>query len=444
MPLDDTTANAIYSSNLENLRRGGGILGGGVGAVGGGLLGHAVGRSFKSPVGRGISAGVGALGGGIAGALAGKRLGALSATPMTNSQLRKLEETLAAQPVPQDDLYGVMPPAYLEGYKDAAAKFAGSRWREAIRSGEVMGPAAETLKTQMGVDPLREASGLATGWANKARASGYTSHVLSSPWQTFKGAIGRVFRRKGAPPLTGMLGARMSGSPALVHPFSQSTLSFPHKNLGLLKDVGGDTAKQISESPKLLEQFQGSVLGHEGSELSALGRMGGLRDPMTMMSRGYMPVDATEQAFKKMYDAGGGLARRVSDPSTRFLLGQRSLYQNAAKGSHASPQVLLEEIRNNRMLSPEIQSFWKQTRNLTGELPAIEAVTGTAGRLAKKNLPSLSRAILKNNNVGRFALEQAFEEGAKRTPFSKLRELISNAGGAAAKAGNTAVNNFVR
>jgi len=444
MPLDDTTANAIYSSNLENLRRGGGVVGGGVGGVGGGILGRTVGNAFgsgKSPLARGIGTGVGLVGGGIAGALAGRRLGELSATPVTNRQLKYLEDHMAAndRELPPQELYDVMPPEYQEGYKAAMAKFAGSRWREAIRSGEVMGPAAEKLKSTMGVDPMREASGLAKGWANKARASGYTSHVLSSPWQSFKGAVGRVFRRKGAPPLTGMLGARMIGSPALVHPFSQSTLSFPHKNLGLLKDVGGDAAKQITESPKLLEQFQGSVLGHEGSELSALGRMHGLRNPMTMIAKGYMPVESPgEGALKQMYESGSGLAKRISDPSLREVLKAKALMFGPAVGSHASPQVLLEEIRNNRMLSPEIQQFWKQTRNMTGELPAIEAVTGTAGRLAKKNLPNLSRTILKNNNVGRFALEKAFDAGSAGTPFSKLRDLISNAGG------GTAVKNFVR
>jgi hypothetical protein len=65
--------------------------------------------------------------------------------------------------------------------------------------------------------------------------------------------------------------------------------------------------------------------------------------------------------------------------------------------SHLSPEIVLEEMRNVRGMSPRTQKLIEALRRLTGELPLIERAAGTGARvvLPKHDIQAISQKILK-------------------------------------------------
>lgn len=310
-------------------------------------------------------------------------------------------------------------------------KLATSRWREAIRSGEVPpGPAAEQLKTRMGVDPGREAEGLVAGWRGKAKAYGVDPIEIKFKeyprliQESLAGNAGSAekLRRQGRSALDitqglGPAGVSPSGTPFSV-PSLEAALVSPRR------------MPKYFSSPSLRQQFHGAILGHESSELSAARRTGALQD----LNKGlnvYRPgLGAEVRALAggvgtNVFDRFARMAGKPewSNPELTRHLVLRSPAGGIGQGRHADASVLLDEVRNTRMLSPETQTLLQDLRKRTGEWPSISEAIGPTGQVPRHRMTEIGRRLSAPHAARGAHLSGLFNEGM-RSPLSGLKALI--------------------
>ncbi len=258
-----------------------------------------------------------------------------------------------------------------------------SRWREAIRSGEISGPQAEMLKQRMGVDPFREAEGLAQGAQNMASRRGYKTNTyrardigqnLFKDFQRRGGslrALGNAARAQARMlPEAPILAGSLLGGGAVTFPQQKQIVHLPEllqRNTRQL--MGSDAAKQMR--PTDWRSVTGIMKGHEGSETRYIDK------PLNPKGYKVMNPAITGRHMKAMGRAGRfaavltgqersgllrNLANKLPDTPASFL----------TSGRHADPRVLLEEIRNSRMFSPQFQTAMTRLRRRTGEYDHLE------------------------------------------------------------------------
>ena len=309
-------------------------------------------------------------------------------------------------------------------------KLSTSRWREAIRSGEIMpGPEAEALKSRMGVDPVREAEGLIKGWRGRAEARGIPAIELSNfrkyldpARQAFQGdSEARKMLVQHAKALQGL---STMASPAGVLPNGVSA-SLPAMESML---VAGASPKQLPRyltNPAFRHEIHGAILGHEGSEMSASRNMdlSDFAQGHNVYRKGLAPEISAVTAgagVKGLNRLGEMLGKpEIAPPELSRLMALHSPMGGITAGSHADARVLLEEIRNTRMLSPETQQFMTNLRHRTGELPGIRAATGYhLGAGAPKNMLILGR--IPKGRMGEIAQKVHAEQAARGTQLGGL------------------------
>ena len=272
-------------------------------------------------------------------------------------------------------------------------KVATSRWREAIRSGELAPSDAETLKTRMGVDPLREAQGLSKGWRGKADYHGFapmTQVESELPIRPVEGSrVGEKQLRSVQPNVKKYkdIGPHtyMGRKPVTRHTF------VPYYS-GEVTDLAARLqGRRGAEAGKHIQgELTGLTAGHEGSELVEL--MKGIR-------KGRIDLNKPR--------------------TTRW-----------ANLSHFSPRVILEEVRNARMLSPQTRATMLRLRRKV-ELPEIALQIPTQKgtnqlQLPRHQLERYSRKIQKSPNISRMMFDPRYGSRKVRNNWLKtLRKYVS-------------------
>jgi len=319
-------------------------------------------------------------------------------------------------------------------------KAATSRWREAIRSGLLSLREAEKLKKSMGVDPQREAAGLTKKWlgiakrkgsipltrtgpqGNYVRADGSKSipsnlqDALAPPTETAAYSfVNPVTKYKSLSPAEikktfGRHADDVAEALATKHPLLRApshTYVDPHFKGDILQGFLGKrppsnpqfpvNTKELSRmSPRDREQLVGLMRSHEASELAST-----VKHPLISPQRG---VD---------------LGR------------QRKVHQ------HDSARVLLEEMRDSRMLSPRVQQMLKNLRSSPTDMLGVRypehrelglltsVVPPAAGTnrlyIPKHQVPKLTRKV---TEVHRGLLTPPLTEGFSASPEFR-RELLA-------------------
>jgi len=87
--------------------------------------------------------------------------------------------------------------------------------------------------------------------------------------------------------------------------------------------------------------------------------------------------------------AGGLLGREtIPDEFVPTIVNQIAEKGNLTQGTHTSPKILMNELRNSRMLSPRTQKAWGTVRNATNEFSSFPEKDLTALQIP----PSTSQA----------------------------------------------------
>lgn len=310
-------------------------------------------------------------------------------------------------------------------------KQATSRWREAIRSGEVApGPEAERLKSRMGVDPGREAEGLISGWRGKAQAHG------ADPLEIKLREYPRLIRESlsGNSAAAENLGRQGKGALEVAKQFSPAgvTPAGTAYSMPLLEGlmVRPRHLPKYLASSSLRQQLHGAILGHESSELSAARRTGALQDINKGLNiyRSGLGADVKALAAGAGQNVFGRLARMAGKPElanqdiTRMLV-MHSPAGGIAVGRHADPSVLLEEVRNTRMLSPEAQTLLRDLRKRTGEWESMSSAIGPTGLIPRHQMPEIGKRLAAPHAARGAQLAELFNEGA-RSPLSGFKALL--------------------
>lgn len=275
-------------------------------------------------------------------------------------------------------------------------KLATSRWREALRSGEVLGDEAERLKHRMGVDPVREAAGLDRGTKNILERQGYELKNMSAT-DTAK----RMWARRKDLPLGVNLkseyntaaGSILGGGGATI-PDAFEVAVQPQVLRRKMKTLGGDAAKGMK--PTDWKQLQSLLTRHEGDEVLQASKVRP-GDP------GYRLLNPDQQFQSKLLNKGPsarlGLLATGGNPADNLSANAAAdsviaTTPGSQSGMHRSPEVILNERRNQRMLSPATQDLMSRVRDTTGEnvhmRKAIQDAGLPEGRIPKGQLRSLS------------------------------------------------------
>lgn len=276
------------------------------------------------------------------------------------------------------------------------SKTAVSRWREAIYSGELPLEQREKLKAYMGSTPERFMEGSAKGRAAVLDRAGYR---VVEP----EAKIRNAFKQYRAKELSGKeLAEIISENFAIAQTGSQSsalTKSITHtptKDLSnfapitiLNKNIPNEerrsVLKRLFRDPSLRKELETLVLNHEAGESTldvVKGGSGAFQvpssktpKPVSLLRRpGMAASSATVGALDAL--AGEHIGPHIPSMGTtphkkpleyiaRIL--NRKVHDPHPMGMHATPEVLLHELRGSRMMSPELQSIQRNVRNITGE-----------------------------------------------------------------------------
>lgn len=320
--------------------------------------------------------------------------------------------------------------AYEQGFYSVfqLIKTATSRWREAVRSGELGLEGGEALKARMGVDPLREAEGMYTGWRQRARKAKYDA--FEPKVRGIPGAVQSLINNGMTPQFENRLQVAKAVSGNGVVPVLKATTVSPDAAAALLLD--NKSRLKYLGSQNFRRQLGGALASHEGSEISHAGQLA--------KSKIYQSFIDNEVGRRNAQIAGGivgpveaslkAMGQIPKDYTTtiaeRSMAGLQGPLSQVISGAHASPRVLLEEVRNNRMLSPDVQNAMLKLRGKGEgqELRNIKAVTGDNLNIPRKSIPGMSRTMYASNEKVLNMLRGEFAKGEAQGGKGLLRNTL--------------------
>lgn len=320
------------------------------------------------------------------------------------------------------------------------SKEATSRWREALRSGEVSGEAAEALKRKMRVQPGREGRGLVRGARNIAARKGFDFTVYHSPLDVLSKLVkadGRNQLARAVTELYGGIGGGGAGVSFMAGPTPTTVrrggvFGFPAKANAKKNKLFIDQIRKrltAAESANLFDLF----MSHEGSEAKHHMKM--FKEPYNIAIKPSAPIPPGIAGATRGLRLGRILKTKGKAPTEIFM---RAYARNIATqlsspvvaGKHANPQVILEEMRNSRMFSPNVQSAMHNLRSRTGELGQVNRAVGgevySRPKLPKKELSRISKKVQEVAGKDLAKAEQRiYERMAKPLPGEAyLRKLL--------------------
>lgn len=229
-----------------------------------------------------------------------------------------------------------------------------SRWREAIYSGELSVPEASKLKDYMGVNTNKYTDRVAEGTRNRLALRGNRVYKPFSIVHNIKDVPTAALTH-----MKGTLTSPYTGN-IFTHPSSINDIAA----FGGIPEGAENSRKQIANL----------MLSHEGMESDLL--RGGMKTDGVLKQQymRWIPEDQLSDIAKKRRTVIGyieGIRQGLLRPGTpNKTLSQLANYpgkDNYATGSHMDPSVVLNEMRQSRMASPEVQEAFRNLRLVTGE-----------------------------------------------------------------------------
>jgi hypothetical protein len=300
-------------------------------------------------------------------------------------------------------------------------KLAVSRWREAIYSGELNTPEAEKLKSYMNVNPHRYADRLVEGTKNRLAERGnriigprqLPTRIKDLPYKALS-----MYRGTITNPITGNI---------FIHPGDARAIA----ELG---DIPQD-------AKSLRKQINSLILSHEGMESVAARGL----DANSLLKKQYLrwkPEDTLSEFAPHIRRGIGyveGVRQGLLKPGTpnrtlQSLANFPSRQHSFTTGSHVDPSIVLNEIRQSRMLSPPVREAFNDLRlHLTGEVADANTLAPKSGipdspLIRKKDIPSLSKRMRALSNTHAQGHITALDNAMYKTfePSSKIRGMATS------------------
>ena len=311
------------------------------------------------------------------------------------------------------------------------AKYATSRWREAIRSGEIApGPAAEALKARMGVTQARESAGLNRGTMNILKQHGFKYEEMS-PMKSIRrlldmsdgGLSSRAagFGARSVREVENLSTRRVGGAVTLPGDYREGRVVVHPKDLDRnMKILGGEATKKMK--PNDWRALKNLVIRHEGDEVRNLlsDKAYQVRNPNTelvnkALGKAGPSLRATATAMGK-----GKLDQDLLGSMAHLTLAKLPVYS----GNHFSPQILLEERRNQRMLSPAVQDTFTAIRERTGETAHRQQAARALG-IGEESIP---RHKMKALTRGMSDIAEKEQEEMRRRLIGKANKPLPGEG----------------
>jgi hypothetical protein len=209
------------------------------------------------------------------------------------------------------------------------------------------------------------------------------------------------------------------------------TATIPALEFPLVSAVSKRHGLRYLADPGFRRQVRGSILGHEGSELSASRKV-----DISDINKGYNVYRSglTPEITSVVGGVGAGATRRLLNAMGKGENFDADLTKNITlhspqsgimAGRHANPEVVLNEIRNNRMLSPDTQDFMKKLRQKTTEWEPIEQLGGKNPILPRRQLHPMAKSLAAGQMGREKALGSLFDEGLK-SPLQGLKALMKS------------------
>jgi hypothetical protein len=300
-------------------------------------------------------------------------------------------------------------------------KLAVSRWREAIYSGELNTPEAEKLKSHMNVNPHRYAARLVEGTQNRLAERG---NKVIGPRQ---------------------LPTQMKDVPYKLLSMRNGTLTNPITGNIFINPRSADVFTALGDIPQdaksLRKQINSLIVSHEGMESVAARGM----DTNSILKKQYLrwkPEDALSEFSPHIRRGIGyvegirqGLLKPGTPNTTLQALANFPVREHAfTTGVHMDPSVVLNEIRQSRMLSPPVRQAFNDVRlHLTGEVADANTLAPKSGipdspLIRKKDIPSLSKRMRALSNTHAQGHITALDNAMNKTfePASKIRGMATS------------------
>lgn len=298
-------------------------------------------------------------------------------------------------------------------------KLAVSRWREAIYSGELNTPEAEKLKAHMGVNPNKYSDRLVEGVRNRLAARGNKIYYGFDPIQARKELPYAVASK--------VVGYSMN-------PLTGNVFNTPFKPKRTQAIPGIRDIPQDAKS--LHKQVNNLFLSHEGME-SDLAK-GGLSKEEALRRRytQWIPEEWLTDKAKAVRNGIGyieGVRQGLLKPGTpNKTLQYAAGSQHLVHGSHMDPSVVLNELRQSRMMSPSVRDAFSTLRLVTGEgydAYNLSPHSRDGGLLLrKKELPAIAQRMRDLANLRAQDNITALDAAMNKTfaPASKVRGIATN------------------
>lgn len=263
-------------------------------------------------------------------------------------------------------------------YQAALTKVA-SRWREAIRSGEIGAESAAKLMKRMGYTEGREIAGLNRGSVRMAKKMGIPLHI-SSEYATIPEMI-RAGRDTSAAPIP--IGVRNRMNMASFIPGEGISMDLKLRDFNNLNLTLGKEKKEIL-SDKNLAATRALILRHEVDEARAGKKLSKKWNDT--------PTEIEDVVDRVRRSRFYGLNAAVRDPNYHA----RSVLDipNHVNYQHMDPSVIYQEIRNGRMLPHTGNALVDLRKDLGHEhelLASVLPVVEGRAQLPKKMPASIKR-----------------------------------------------------
>jgi len=268
-----------------------------------------------------------------------------------------------------------------------------SRWREAVRSGEVSPQAGQRVMKSLGYTPQEWARRLGQGAARLAESQGYT--VERNPKFT----------------------SRMQGMTEI--PTKKITIgTTPLENARQAQTLHHE-AREAQESARLLKQIRTA-----GGRVSLEKGVGYVKIPPEI-----------RRVLKPIVGTAGGIVEKLS-PSIatdlrqevfdRLAIGESPLVSNLYTTSHTNPTLPINDIRESRLLPEYARKEMEKMRNVTGESLDMATAAGHPEtpinklRLPRHQVRSMAQRIRQNQ------INEALEIANAEIPIPRVLRRVSS------------------
>lgn len=279
--------------------------------------------------------------------------------------------------------------AYQFGARLALEKLGTSRWREALRSGEIQGEAADRMRAAHQFDPQRFARGAERGLREVARKAGAPVGYYQNNWDALRQAGAAIRHRD-------LRGLAEVGLDQLTGRQLGGAGAYPVGGRWRVTVLPERTAKTMgSRAPGSLA----STLHHERAELEGVRRMeagkAGRKLLVINPQAGDLPSVKPARVAAGLFSGLSGKpfnAHTLPEQVQQLMLQQMP---GSLSGAHMSARPLLEDLREARLFGGGSQQMNELLRLRTGERPVLERaasrVTGNPEYFPRKRLGQIAR-----------------------------------------------------